>query len=285
MKNTEIIAISPMNLATKTFKDDRLTKATQRIANIYSDAAKYAETKNREISKILAEVADKKSYEKDGFKSVADYANTVFGIARQNAYALANAGKVYNDPNAHKTLQAMSPSKLSELSTVDKETLNKALDSGTINANTTQKDLREFAMSAKSSEPAKAEIVDTYTASPIFQGATEEDLDTWSQPRTLTEWDDYFQEYISSISPDGHIEIIKLPKGKIDPNTKKPSINRTLYLNKGASLVVNFRKYTAPKAAKTQKIAPATKYTREELLAMLKAMDEAGTLESESTAD
>lgn len=263
--------INPTEFKKVDFKDERLAKATQRITAIYNDAAKYADTKNREIAKILGDVADKKAYEADGFKSVADYASTVFGIARQNAYALANAGKVYNDKSAHPELQAMSPSKLAELAAVDTKAVNAALESGEITHDTTQKALREFADKAKSTkETEKPIVLDTFTARPCVPMMTEEQADTFSTAKTLDDWDDYFMGHVSSVSPDSPVEIIKLPKGKTDPNVSKATVNRRLYFNRGFSIVVEFYKYVAPKKPKTA----TPKYTKEQLLAMLADMED-----------
>lgn len=275
MKATEIITLNPITAAAQTFKDERLTKATQRITAIYSDAAKYADTKNREIAKILGEVANKKAYEADGFKSVADYASTVFGIARQNAYALANAGKVYNDNNAHPELQAMSPSKLAELATVDIEAVNAALENGEITHDTTQKALREFANKAKvDKEGEKPVVLDIFTARPCIPHITEEMADTFSMVKTLDDWDDFFMDYVvysvPTTVPASPVEIVKLPKGKVDTTSNKATVNRRLYFNRDFSIVVEFYKYTAPKATK-----PASpKFTKEQLLAMLAEIED-----------
>lgn len=270
MKATEIITLNPITAATCTFKDERLAKATQRITAIYSDAAKYADTKNREIAKILGEVADKKAYEADGFKSVADYASTIFGIARQNAYALANAGKIYNDKNAHPELQAMSPSKLAELAAVDTKTVTAAIEAGEITHDTTQKALREFADKAKSDkETEKPIVLDTFTARPCLPVLTDEMADTFSMGKTLDDWDEWFMGYVSNVSPDSPVEIVKLSKGKVDPTSTKATVNRRLYFNRAFSIVVEFYKYVAPKPTK-----PTTpKFTKEQLLAMLAEMD------------
>lgn len=271
MKATEIITMNPITTISTTFKDERLTKATQRITAIYSDAAKYADTKNREIAKILGDVADKKAYEADGFKSVADYASTVFGIARQNAYALANAGKIYNDKNAHHELQAMSPSKLSELAAVDSKVVNAALEAGEITKDTTQKALREFADKAKANkESEKSVVLDTFTARPCIPALTDEMADTFSMGKTLDDWDDWFIGYVFNVSPDSPVEIVKLPKGKVDPTSTKSTVNRRLYFNRSFSIVVEFFTYKAQKTTK-----PATsKFTKEQLLAMLAEMED-----------
>lgn len=276
MKATEIITLNNVTISERTFKDDRLAKATQRITAIYNDAAKYADTKNREIAKILGEVADKKAYEKDGFKSVADYASKVFGIATQNAYALARAGKVYNDNNAHPELKAMSPSKIAELSAVDTKVVNSALEAGEITHESTQKALREFADKVKTdNEDKNVVVLDTFTAKPCIHIITDEMADTFAMAKTLDEWDDFFMDYVVNAVPANvpvsPIEIVKLPKGKADPSASKATINRRLYFNHTFSVVVEFYKYTAPKATKPTK---PTKFTREQLLAMLAEVDE-----------
>lgn len=277
MKATEIITLNTITAAVQTFKDDRLTKATQRISAIYNDAAKYADTKNREIAKILGDVADKKAYEADGFKSVADYASTVFGIARQNAYALANAGKVYNDKDAHPELQAMSPSKLAELAAVDTKAVNAALEAGEITHDTTQKALREFADKAKADkEGEKPVVLDMFTARLCCPIVDEETADTLSMGKTLDEWDDYFMGYVANAIPVelpiSPLEIIKLPKGKVDPTATKSTVNRRLYCNKYFSIVVEFYTYKATASKSSKPAAP--KLTKEQLLAMLAEMEE-----------
>lgn len=269
MKATEIITLN--HITARTFKDERLTKATQRISSIYTDAAKYVDTKNREIAKILADVSDKKAYETDGFKSVADYASAVFGIARQNAYALANAGKVYNDTNAHPELKAMSPFKIAELSAVDTKAVNAALEAGEITHNTTQKDLREFADNAKTDKEGEKPVVpNKFTARPCLVAVDDKLRDTFSMDKLESDWDDWFVDYVSSISPNGEVEIVKLPKSKLDPKSNKVPSLRKLYFNREFAIAVEFFKYTAPKVTKPA----APKFTKEQLIAMLAEMED-----------
>lgn len=152
MKNTEIINMTALSIVRPKFANEHLQKATDRILSIYVNAAKYADEKNQEIAKILGEVLVKKSYTDDGFKSVADYAKTIFGINYQNAYALANAGKVYNDPKAPIELKKFSPSKLAAIAAVDETVVLKSIESGEITSNTTQKELKEYATSHSTKE-------------------------------------------------------------------------------------------------------------------------------------
>ena len=264
-----IITITELTPATsRKFKDPRLADATKRIATIYTDAAKFVDTKNREIASILAEVMEAKSYEKDGFKSVGDYAKEVFGINRQNAYSLASAGKVYNDKNAPEALKSMSPSKLAEVAKVPTETLNKAIADGKITAETTQKELRDFATTA-SAKSDKVEVLNNYTARPCAPSVSERDADTYKSARTIPEWEDYFMDYMLSLAPSRSPEIIKLPKTTVPGNTeaKKATVERRLFTSDNFSLVVEF--YTVKPEPKPTK----PKFTKEQLLAMLAELE------------
>lgn len=262
--------IVPTEFKVIEYKDERLAKATQRITAIYNDAAKYADTKNREIAKILGDIAEKKAYEKDGFKSVADYASNVFGIATQNAYALARAGKVYNDKDAHPELKAMSPSKIAELNSIDSKIIKEALDSGKITHETTQKALREFAETAKNKSAQENPVVlDIFTARPCQTIIDEKTADTCQAARTIDEWDEYFMEYVENASPSTPVEVVSLKKLNTNDNNVKRIAQRRLYFNRSYSIVVEFYKYTAPNAPKIKK----PKFTKEELLAMLSEIE------------
>lgn len=267
--SNQIITITELNpLTTRKFKDPRLAEATKRIAAIYTDAAKFVDTKNREIASILAEVMEAKSYEKDGFKSVGDYAKEVFGINRQNAYSLASAGKVYNDKNAPDALKSMSPSKLAEVAKLPAETLKKAVEDGKITADTTQKDLRDFASSV-TAKTNKVEVLDNYTARPCAPFISERDADTYNTARTIPEWEDYFMDYMQAQSPSRTPEIIKLPKTTTpnNPDAKKATVERRLFTSDNFSLVVEF--YTVKPEPKPTK----PKFTKEQLLAMLAELE------------
>lgn len=266
--SNSIISITELNPATsRKFKDPRLAEATKKIAAIYTDAAKFVDTKNREIASILAEVMEAKSYEKDGFKSVGDYAKEIFGINRQNAYSLATAGKVYNDKNAPAALKSMTPSKLAEVAKVPADILKKAIDDGKITADTTQKALREFA--AATAKPEKVEVLNNYTARPCVPMVSERDADTYAVTRTLPEWEDYFMAHMQSLSPSRTPEVIKLPKTTMpcNPYAKKATVERRLFTSDNFSMVVEF--YTA----KPEHKATKPKFTKEQLLAMLRELE------------
>lgn len=249
----ELITTTTMSIADRKFKDERLTKATQRIAAIYSDAVKYADTKNREVASILADIKVKKAYEKDGYKSVAEYASDVFGIARQNAYALATAGEVYNNPNAHAELKKMTPSKVAEVAKLDKQELDKALNEGKISAATTQKDLREFVSSQRKPKDDKPEVLDEYNVTisgPVPPTLTE----AIKELHVIPEWDDIFTTALKTGGPQREVETIKLPKvAPIGSALGKATIQRKLYTCDTYSIVVEFHKPKINQIAKKEK--------------------------------
>lgn len=268
--STEIINLSPVTFTTQKFKSDALNEATAKIAAIYSNAAKYADTKNREIAAILAKVAAEKSYVEDGFKSVAEYANKSFGIARQNAYSLAAAGKVYNDESAPAALKAFSPSKLAELVNVPAEVLEQSITAGDISVDTTQKDLRAYAKKVTPKSPEKSVVLDQYTATPCMANIPPALAISCKTPRLPEEWDTFFSEYIASATLDepDNVEIVKLPKGYVDFDAKKATVNRKLYFTRFMSVVVEYYVYTAPKV-----LTATRKYTAAELRALLAAAE------------
>lgn len=269
--SNEIINIAPITVPERTFKSAALNEATAKIAAIYANAAKYADAKNREIAVVLAKVAEEKSYVDDGFKSVADYAAKTFGIARQNAYALATAGKVYNDDSIDPAIKAFSPSKIPEIASLPADVLANAISSGEITPDTTQKALREFAKAHKADKAdnsADAIVIDTYEAT-VCMSAIPAAFAELDLPRTLDEWDEYFCNAVAIMTGDDtdNIEQVKLPKGYARMDAKKPTVNRKLYFNRFMSVVVEFYVYK-PKA---QIVDARPKYTIEELQAMLAA--------------
>lgn len=147
------------------FKSELLNEASRKIAkevdaiNKTADGARKAtETFNRNVSVVLFEVMDKKLYTPDGFKSVADYAEQVFGIKRSYAYMLARAaGRVKAIPE----LSSFKTSNVAELSTADGVAVKQAIESGEISEASTQTELREFA-AKNPAKQAKAKIEPTY---------------------------------------------------------------------------------------------------------------------------
>lgn len=278
---TELITMNTINLAENIqFKDERLKKATDEILRIYQNAVQYADSKNRQIASILATVKVEQSYKEDGFESVAHFAEEVFGIKRQNAYSLATAGEIYNDSNASERLKAFSPSKIAEIASVPRETLEADVESGKITPTTTQKDLREYRNQNTKKEGPSGDVIvqDFYTARPVDhllllpQGL--HDLLS-SGPRIMEDWDSEIVDYLNQTGAEDP-DVIKLSKGFPVINgrrMKKRTINRRLYITPDFALAVEFTTYKPPVIEKRDEDQPR-KFTREELMAMLEELGE-----------
>lgn len=273
----ELITMEALNIAQTTeFKDKRLAEATAKIVKLYESTATFVEKKNREFASILSTVKTEKSYEADGYKSVADYAEKVFGLSRSNAYALATAGDVYNDVNAPDEVKALSPSKLAELANVPKDKLAADIKAGTISATTTQKDLREYAKTAAPNAEEKPVVLPQYTARMVWGGVyDEEEKEKFETPRILEDWHEIItQDIINNHECTRAPEVIKLPKCQpyFAPIQEKKPIIRYLYITEVCAYAFEFYEKTPEKPKKEKVSAP--KYTREELLRMLAEMDE-----------
>lgn len=261
--------------STRTFADKRLEAATAKIVKLYNDTAKYVDAKNREFSKILSQIKTEKSYEKDGFKSVADYAETIFGLSRSNAYALAAAGDIYNDTQMPAEVKALTPSKVAELANVPKDKLEQGIKDGDIAPDKTQKDLREFAKKATATAEPETKVLERYTVRLVAGVVREEDYEDFNTPRDMDAWHEHIKQHIiDTESPSRAPEIIKLPKSApyTTPLSDKKTVTRYLFITECSAYAFEF--YTYSENTKKEKKAKGKKYTKQELLAMLAAYDE-----------
>ena len=211
-------------------------------------------TKNVEIAKILGHVLDEKCYVEDGFKSVAEYAEEVFGIKKQSAYQMANVGsKFFNseDETAKKVSALVSPSNLAELQNVSMEEIKKALEAGTISESSTQKSLRDFAKSTKEPKITVETLYSGYTKA--VTGST-----VRNEPFEKVVLDSQLESVASGF---GFSKELWKPYGK----NSKVAITES-----GDIFVVTFEKYVEPKPAKVSKpVSGGKKFTVDELMAML----------------
>lgn len=142
--------------ATFNFKSAALNAYSRQIAEIGAEMA----SKNIQIAKILGKIMTEEAYKEDGFTSVQEYAEKVFGIKKSSAYQLANVGKrFYNSDSeaARKVAEMLPPANLAELKNMSDEDIAKEVESGAITPYTTQKKLREIASKHKEAKPATVE--------------------------------------------------------------------------------------------------------------------------------
>lgn len=275
-KNTTSMMIPEVaNLAYKEFtefKNPALNAYATNIARIYSDVSAYATEKTTQLAITYSELKETKAYEDDGFKSVADFAEQVFGTKRSYAYMLASAGDLYRNPEIHAGLKSLSPTKAAEISALPVDTINEAYEAGTISEDMTQKELRKFRDDTTSKGELKFDApLPLYKARLVSDIIPEGLLVTLSEPYIMDEWDDIICEYIiDEFRPARAPEVIKLPKCQpVDlPNADKKTVQRKLYITESVSYVIEFYKYEERRVS-----IEKPKFTREQLLAMLEQMD------------
>lgn len=143
MKN-EITVANPAHVS---FKSAALAEETKKIAAIGADIR----TRNIELAKSFGRIKSGKLYEEDGYKSVADYAEQVFGIAKSMAYQLANVGERFylsESETAKEVSSMLPPTSLAEIAGMTDEQIKERVTAGEISAESTQAQLREVAKSA-----------------------------------------------------------------------------------------------------------------------------------------
>lgn len=124
------------------FKNAELQAAALEISKLGTEIR----SKNVEVAKVLGRVKTTECFKEDGFKSVQEFAEHTFGIARSMAYNLAAVGeRFYNSDSevAKKAAAILPPTSLVEISRMSDEDISKAMDEGKISAKSTQKSLRE----------------------------------------------------------------------------------------------------------------------------------------------
>ena len=155
------------------FKDAKLNELSGKISAqiadmnaLVADARERAERINSALAPLFGEVMVSKCYEKDGFKSVADYAESTFGIGRSMAYLLARVGRdYYNEDNefTKAAREALTVSRLDAMGNVDRVALAKAIEDGDITPDTSLDDCRAFGAShRKAGKEAKSKVVATF---------------------------------------------------------------------------------------------------------------------------
>ena len=106
----------------------------------------------------------------DGFKTPVEVATKVYGFGQKTAYALLSYGKKCLDETMPKEYRALTPSNADAISGAKLEDVKKALSSGEIGPETSQKALKEWAAAHRKTETktGKARTVTTYT---VYKGA------------------------------------------------------------------------------------------------------------------
>lgn len=237
------------------FKDAKLNdlsaKISTQIANmnaLVADARERAERINSALAPLFGEVMTSKCYEKDGFKSVADYAEATFNIGRSMAYLLARVGRdYYNDDNDYTKAarEALTVSRLDAMGAVDRVALAKAIEDGEITPETSLDDCRAFGAShRKAGKEPKAKVVHTF--------------DLHAMPANGGELlasnvvkDDFLSALVEAFGASSEhcgIAFVTLPV-----NADSAAKHGVFYTSDGACRMFEYRPHALPKKAKGKK--------------------------------
>lgn len=233
----------------------------------------------KEVAKALGAVKKEACYKEDGFKSVADFAEKTFGLKRSYAYMLANVGeRFYNAESlpepVSKLVDEMPVTNLAELVNVLDDKLETAIESGEITPATTQSDLGAIAkrLNGDDKEPAaKPVVLNVYHVIATFGNQVHDFNENY-----LLEADFPAKVAEAFGIPYEPTEWTPFKLSNVAPATKElPAIKRIGYTfpyHDTTSAVV--LTYNLKRVGKPAKKSARPKMTREELLAMLAALDE-----------
>lgn len=247
--NNELILSTASAPAKFSFKNAKLNELSGKIAaqtdamnKLYNDTKKRAEAINSALAPIFGELLVSKCYIDDGFKSVADYAEATFGIGKSMAYMLARVGKEFYNEGAELTAKArnaLTVSKLGELTGVDRVAIAKAIDEGKLSKDSSLQDCREFAAAHR--KPGKEKVVPTFNL--LSMGS-----------KTVLELENVTKEQMyaltaEAIKSNGHAgesgEVFFTP-AKLDGDKASAAQHFIAYTSTGFSRMYEYRPYVKP---------------------------------------
>lgn len=243
MENTEMMVNGKFN-----FKNAKLNTLSGKIAKI----EKSMTGNTRELSKLLGEILDSKCYEEDGFKSLAEYAEKTFGMKKALSYQLAKVGSRFylsENATAKEVANLLPASKLAEIAALSDDEIAEEMENGL--ADKTQAELREVAKSHKEKTTA---VLPEYEANiRIVSGNTVMTLyyERVTVPEIATALENNYGFTL------------------IEEKSFASGFVRMYVSGEGSFARADLVKVKKERAAKPKK----SKFSREELLAMLAEMD------------
>lgn len=130
-------------------KNGQLAAAAQTIMTVYDKTAKMNRKTTETIAIELGKVQKSKSYEEDGYKNAADFAQNYLGMKKSSAYNLAAWGRAILEPDCPAAVREMGPSNYAAVKSIGYEGVKKAVEAGDIGANSTQDELADYAKAKK----------------------------------------------------------------------------------------------------------------------------------------
>lgn len=238
-----------------TLKSPELNKATDAIvarfdkyraetAGLIGKVNKATESAGRDIGKLLANVESSGCYKVDGFTTVPKYAEAVLGMPTSTAAALLRYGAMLNDPDMPDEIKALPWSNYDAVKSAGKQALIEGVKSGEISANSSQRELKDYAAKVNADKPRKPKVLPRWNVCNLYSGKSYSGI-------TEAEVDDSIKQVY------GDIEIVKLPAVDGD---NAPAL-RKLYIASDYAIIMHFFKFdeksTKAASAKADNLAKA----------------------------
>lgn len=233
------------------FKSPDLNNAVKSFDKFFSGINKNW----RDACILMHRLADGKKYEADGFKSIAEFAETI-GIEKSTAHKMADAGMVYDSklPAIAQFADKAGYTKASKVASIVKEgkseELAKAIDNGEISA-----------------DDSVSEIA-SWKATKQLQSKTEKVLPKFEVFGVHGNGNQFHYDAIELENVEELAKTIKAGAVEL------AEIKWTVYVNAetGDMLRIRAEKVKKEPKAKTAKIKDSKEITKEELIAMAEAM-------------
>lgn len=213
----------------------------------------------RDACILMHRLADGKKYEADGFKSIAEFAETI-GIERSTAHKMADAGMVYDSkvPAIAQFADKAGYTKASKVASIVKdgksEELAKAIDDGEISPDDSVTDISAW-KATKAAQAKGDKVLPKFEVWGVYGNG------------------DCF--HYDSIELENVAEIDHAVKvGSFDMNLEDGSAPQkwTVYADNTSGNMLRLRYEKAPKSPKPKATKSAKELTKEELIALAEAM-------------
>lgn len=140
------------------------------------DFKKAEEIARKETAKLLYQISEKKLYKTEGFKSLAEFAETI-GIKKSEAHKLADSGRLIANTNdkVREYAEKASLSNMRELASVPPTEVTKAIENGDIKPDSTVQEIKAWKAKVNPAKPKVVERMD-YVGTLYYRNAESDAL-------------------------------------------------------------------------------------------------------------
>ena len=206
-----------------TFKNERLNAITQDMAQNAAAAVDNVKQICIDLSIIEAGLL----YKDDGFKNLAEYAETI-GLDKSKAHKMENAGRLYTSANEKIRLLAagMDWSKAAMLASEDESDIDAGINSNELTSDMTQEAVRKWKDRRKAAKESKGKVLKRYNYAGLYipvSGAQMVIAETCTRESFLENWvkGAEYDKKTASIAAEG-----------------KTPVSRTIILDENGNIII-----------------------------------------------